>query len=118
MAEAKVVQIDDLVSISENALIMIAGIALKDCDGVSIKGVRINREEKTIEKSDLKNLKKSVKFIQHEKGIKFEIQVSVMYGSNIEDVSKAVQTAVFEAVERNIGVKPYKVNVIVNGIEF
>ncbi len=117
MAEAKVVQIDDLVTISENALVMIAGIALKDVEGVFLKGVNFE-ENKSIEKQALKNLRKCVAFIPHEKGIKFEISISIIYGANIEETSKNVQTAVFEAIERNIGVVPYKVNVIVNGIEF
>jgi uncharacterized alkaline shock family protein YloU len=96
---------------------MIAGIALKDVEAVSMRGVHF-KEDKTLDKGDLKNLKKNIRFIQHEKGIKYEISVSVKYGANIEETSKEVQTVVFDAVERNIGVKPYKVNVVVNGIEF
>jgi len=118
MADLKVVQIDDLVSISENALITIAGIALNDVEGVFIKGLKADEKQKALDKTGIKNLKKSIDFIQHDQGIMFEVSISITYGSNIEETSKKVQQAIFEAIERNIGVKPYKVNVIVNGIEF
>lgn len=115
MAELKSIQISDLVTISENALISIAGIALTEVEGVSTKH---SHADGVLDKSEMRHYKKTIKFTEHNQGMVFDISVKIKYGNNIEVVSKNIQETVINAFERNIGVKPHKINVIVTGIEF
>lgn len=114
MAENKqyITQVQDngTVMISEEVIAAIVTHAAKDVDGVVSLGCKPGVDPKKLWAKDLKIT------ISDSNEITVDCNVVIAYGSTVVAVAKAVQDAVFGAIESMTGVKPISVNINVCGI--
>ena len=103
------------VSISEEVLTIIAAAAAVDVEGVSSLGSGLNSEGTAT--ANRKALTKGVRLWEDER-VTVDLSILVRYGYVVTDVAKAVQEAVFAAVENTSGLEVAQVNVTVVGVTF
>ncbi|MBR1780495.1 MAG: Asp23/Gls24 family envelope stress response protein [Oscillospiraceae bacterium] len=115
MSELKeyVTQIQDQsnVHISEDAIFTVCAMAAVEVEGVA--GLSHIGSDVASAK---KNLSKAVRVRGVEGGVAVDVSIQVRFGSNIQDVAKAVQEAVRASVTDIIGLTPSSVNVYVSSI--
>ena len=103
------------IQITEDVVSVIAGIAMKDIEGVAkLASGFAGGISETIEK---KNLGKGVKVEINEKEVKIDVNIIVEYGSRIPDVAFEIQNRVKKSVESMTGLKVSEVNVHVQGVK-
>ncbi|MDD5938693.1 MAG: Asp23/Gls24 family envelope stress response protein [Clostridiales bacterium] len=105
------------IHISEDVLAVTAAAAALEVEGVGSLAANLG--------SDLvgmlagrKNLSKGVRVTVSEDAVSVDISVLVRYGSTIQEVAKAVQDAVYNAIENTSGFAVEAVNVHVVGVTF
>ena len=104
------------VSISEEVLTVIAAAAAVGVEGVSSLGSGLSSEGTTT--ANLKTLTKGVRLEVDDERVTVDLSILVRYGYVVTDVAKAVQDAVFSAVENTSGLEVSQVNVTVVGVTF
>ena len=104
------------VSISEEVLTVIAAAAAVEVEGVSSLGSGLSSEGATT--ANLKTLTKGVRLEVDDERVTVDLSILVRYGYVVTDVAKAVQDAVFSAVENTSGLEVSQVNVTVVGVTF
>jgi uncharacterized alkaline shock family protein YloU len=92
---------------------LIAGIALCRVEGASNIGGRSDRREDARKR---KNLSKGIKAEVEKENIILDLDVSIDFGKNFNDVSKEIQREVKKAVESMTGWTVEAVNVDVVGV--
>lgn len=103
------------ISIADDVVASIAGIAAIEVKGVSKLTGNISKE--LVSKLGKKNLANGVK-IDIEKGaVKVYISVELEYGNSIKKVSEEIQIKVKQAIENMTGLPVKVVNVVVSGIK-
>ena len=117
MSENKEYVTQDLESgsicISEEVIGSIASMAALEVEGVYGLGSTGSELSKLTKKASGKEVRV---LISQENEISIDCYVIVLYGFSVVDVAKAVQEAVFSAVESTTGQKVRDVNVSVGGI--
>ena len=104
------------VSISEEVLTVIAATAAVDVEGVSSLGSGLSSEGTA--SANRKALTKGVRLEVEDERVSVDLPILVRYGYVVTDVAKAVQEAVFSAVENTSGLEVSQVNVTVVGVTF
>lgn len=102
------------VSISEEVLAVIAAAAAVDVEGVSSLGSGASSDAA----SNRKALTRGVHLSVEDERVTVNLSILVRYGYGVTDVAKAVQDAVFGAVENTSGLGVDCVNVSVVGVTF
>ena len=104
------------VSISEEVLTVIAAAAAVDVEGVSSLGSGLSSDATAT--ANRKALTKGVRLSVEDEKVTVDLSILVRYGYVVTDVAKAVQDAVFSAVENTSGLGVACVNVAVVGVTF
>lgn len=104
------------VSISEEVLAVIAAAAAVDVEGVSCLGNGVGRD--FADPASRKALTKGVRLWVEDERVNVDLSILVRYGYVVTDVARAVQDAVFGAVENTSGLEVSQVNVTVVGVTF
>ncbi len=102
------------VSIADDVVASIAGIAAIEVKGVSKLTGNISKE--LVAKLGKKNLAKGVKVDIIEGTVDVDLSLELEYGNNIKTVSENVQIKVKQAIENMTGLTVGSVNVVVSGI--
>ncbi len=103
------------IQITEDVVSVIAGIAMKDIEGVA--KVAAGFAGGISEAFGKKNLGKGVKVEINEKEVKIDVSIIVKYGSKIPEVATRIQEKITADVESMTGFKVVSVNVKVQGVE-
>lgn len=105
------------IHISEEVLAVIAAAAALEVEGVgSLAG---NPSSDLAELLGKKNLAKGVHIsVNESESVCVEVSILIHYGYTIPDVAKAVQEAVYTAIESTSGLSVECVNVHVGGVTF
>lgn len=104
------------VSIADDVVASIAGIAAIEVKGVSKLNGNITNE--LIGKLGKKNLANGVKVEIEDGEVSVDISVEVIYGNNVRKLSVEIQDKVKQAIENMTGLTVKVVNVSVSGIKF
>ncbi|MCM1082085.1 MAG: Asp23/Gls24 family envelope stress response protein [Clostridium sp.] len=103
------------VSIADDVVASIAGIAAIEVKGVSKLTGNISKE--LVAKLGKKNLAKGVKVDIIEGTVDVDLSLELEYGNSIKTVSENVQIKVKQAIESMTGLAVGSVNVVVSGIK-
>ena len=105
------------ITISDDVVADIAGLAVTEVDGVAhLTGTS---PTEIITKIGKKKRSKGIRVIfEEEKCIRIDVSVIVRFGYNIVEVSAAVQERVKQALQTMTGLIPAVVNVRVSGVDF
>ena len=105
------------ITISDDVVADIAGLAVNEVDGVAhLTGTS---PTEIITKIGKKKRSKGIRVIfEEEKSIRIDVSVIVRFGYNIVEVSSAVQERVKQALQTMTGLIPAVVNVRVSGVDF
>ncbi len=103
------------VSIADDVVASIAGIAAIEVKGVSKLTGNISKE--LVAKLGKKNLSKGVKVDIIEGTVDVDLSLELEYGNSIKTVSENVQIKVKQAIESMTGLAVGSVNVVVSGIK-
>lgn len=103
------------VQITEDVISVIAGVAIKDIEGVAKAATGFTGG--ISEAFGIKNLGKGVKVEINEKEVKIDVSIIVKYGAKIPEVASKIQEKIATDVETMTGLKVVSVNVKVQGIE-
>ena len=103
------------IQITEDVVSVIAGIAMKDIEGVA--KVAAGFAGGISEAFGKKNLGKGVKVEINEKEVKNDVSIIVKYGAKIPEVATRIQEKITADVESMTGFKVVSVNVKVQGVE-
>lgn len=107
---------DNGISISEDVVSVIAGVAVSEVSGVaSMAGGFAGGISEVF--SGKKNMSKGIKVEVGEKETKIDVNIIVEYGVRIPDVAFEIQNRVTKAVETMTGLKVVEVNVHVQGVK-
>lgn len=104
------------IHISEEVLAVIAAAAAQEVDGVSSLAGGLSGDLAEIVAG--KKLNRGIDIRINEDSISIRVAILVKYGHVVPEVGKAVQEAVFNAVENTTGLKVACVNVQVTGVAF
>lgn len=104
------------INISEDVIYSMVRTAITEVDGVA--GLSNTAGAELAELFGLKTLAKGVKVQLVEDKIKVDAIITVLYGSNIVSVAKAVQEKVASVVQSTTGIEGAEVNVHVSGVAF
>ena len=103
------------ISIADDVVASIAGIAAIEVKGVSKLTGNISKE--LVSKLGKKNLANGVKVDIDKGAVKVYTSVEVEYGNSIKKVSEEIQAKVKQSVENMTGLTVKVVNVVVSGIK-
>lgn len=103
------------ISIADDVVASIAGIAATEVKGVSKLNGNISKE--LIGKLGKKNLANGVKIGIEDGNVACDISLEIEYGNSIKKVSEEVQAKVKQAIENMTGLNVSVVNVAVSGIK-
>lgn len=102
------------VQIADDVVVMIAGLATREVEGVSAMVGNVTGE--LMSKVGVKNLAKGVKVDILGKDVTVDLAVNVEYGYNIPVVSQKIQTKVKSAIENMTGLNVVDVNIRIAGV--
>jgi len=112
--EEIVIDGNDAIKISNDAVATYAGIAVSEVAGVYAMSGGLAGITEVL--SGKKNLSKGIKVDVGEKSAKIDISIVVEYGARIPEVAFEIQTRVKKTVETMTGLKVLEVNVHVQGV--
>ena len=103
-----------VVRVSDEVLIVIAGTAALEIDGVVGIGGQIlsNPNDKAVRKHMIRGIRMKIE----DEEVKLGISITVKYGYKIQDVSVQVQERIKTAIETMTGLNVKKVNVVVGAL--
>ncbi len=104
------------ISIADDVVASIAGIAALEVDGVSKLTGNISKE--LIGKLGKKNLAGGVKTEITDGNVNVDLSLELEYGNSVKKVSEEVQLKVKQSVENMTGLHVQSVNVVISGIKF
>jgi len=102
------------ISISEEVIAVIAGVAAIDVDGVY--GLFISHGKELTNMIGRKGLAKGIKLQTDEGGVSIDVSVMVEMGYSVSQVGEDIQRGVASAVESAVGVTVSAVNVNICGV--
>lgn len=103
------------ISIADDVVASIAGIAATEVKGVSKLTGNISTE--LIGKLGKKNLANGVKISIEDNVVCVDISLEIEYGNSVKKVSEEVQTRIKQSIENMTGLSVGLVNVVVSGIK-
>ena len=103
------------IKISNDVIAIIAGMALCDLEGVLI-GDKLPIE--FIDRSNAKNIARSIKIDIKEGNVFVNISVSMLFGINIQEKSKEIQAAIKNAINTMTGLNVVRVDVTILQLTF
>lgn len=103
------------ISIADDVVASIAGIAALEVDGVAKLTGNITND--LVAKLGKKNLSNGVKVEIADGVVSVDLSLEIKYGSSIRTVSEKVQERVKQSVENMTGLTVKVVNVVVSGIK-
>ncbi|MBO5424517.1 MAG: Asp23/Gls24 family envelope stress response protein [Lachnospiraceae bacterium] len=103
------------ISIADDVVASIAGIAAIEVKGVSKLTGNISKE--LVGKLGKKNLANGVKIELVDGGVNVDISLELEYGNSVKKVSEEVQVKVKQSIETMTGLSVRVVNVVVSGIK-
>lgn len=104
------------IHISEEVLAVIAAAAAQEVDGVSSLAGGLSGDLAELVAG--KKLNRGIDIRINEDAVSIRVAILVKYGHVVPEVGKAVQEAVFSAVENTTGLKVECVNVQITGVAF
>lgn len=105
------------IHISEEVLAVIAAAAALEVEGVGSLAANLGSD--LAELLGKKSLSKGVHIsVNEEEGVCVDVSILIRFGYTIPDVAKAVQDAVYTAIENTSGLSVECVNVHVGGVLF
>lgn len=105
-----------LIRISDDVVATIAGLAALDTPGIAAMSGGIS--EGLAKRLSGKNVQKGVSVEVGQLEAAIDLRIIVHYGSQIQDVCRALQINVREAIENMTGLQVVEVNVKVEGVAF
>lgn len=103
------------ITIAEEVVAIIAGIACTEVEGVASMAGNITNE--IVAKLGMKNLSKGVKVELNENNVIVMVSIVLSYEANVPEVSRKVQDRVKTSIENMTGLEVAEVNVRIAGIE-
>ena len=103
------------VSIADDVVAAIAGLAATEVEGVSKLTGNVPNE--LVSKLGKKNLAKGVKVMIDDKDVIVDLSLELEYGFNVKNVSLSVQDKVKQAIENMTGLNTVAVNVKISGVK-
>ena len=115
--KAFVIKEDDMgeITVAEEVVAIIAGIASTEVSGVSSMSGNITNE--IVAKLGMRNLSKGVRVEMAENIVKVTVSIIVDYQANVPEVSRSVQERVKTSIENMTGLNVAEVNVKIAGID-
>ncbi|MBE5905277.1 MAG: Asp23/Gls24 family envelope stress response protein [Lachnospiraceae bacterium] len=115
--KAFVIKEDDMgeITVAEEVVAIIAGIASTEVEGVSSMSGNITNE--IVAKLGMKNLSKGVKVEMNGNNVNVLVSIIVDYQANVPEVSRRVQERVKTSIENMTGLNVAEVNVKIAGID-
>ncbi|MBE5900951.1 MAG: Asp23/Gls24 family envelope stress response protein [Lachnospiraceae bacterium] len=115
--KAFVIKEDDMgeITVAEEVVAIIAGIASTEVEGVSSMSGNITNE--IVAKLGMRNLSKGVRVDMSEDTVNVTVSVIVDYQANVPEVSRKVQERVKTSIENMTGLNVAEVNVKIAGID-
>lgn len=101
------------VLISQDVLVSIAALAVRDVEGVAALSGLLGAD---VSKAGKKNLSKGIKVSVSDNSVSIDCSIIVLYGHPVVEVAKNVQKAIADAIESMTGNKAENINVNVCGI--
>lgn len=105
------------IHISEEVLAVIAAAAALEVEGVGSLAANLGTDLAEL-LGGKKNLAKGIHISVEEESVRVDVALLIKYGFTIPDVARAVQEAVYSAIENTSGLTVECVNVQVSGITF
>lgn len=102
------------VSIADDVVAIIAGLAATEVDGVDSMAGNITNE--LVAKLGMKNLSKGVKVEVDEQHVSVNLSINIKYNQSIPEVCERVQERVKNSIENMTGLNVLDVNVKVAGV--
>ena len=102
------------VKIADEVVVMIAGLAATEVEGVDSMAGNITNE--LVGKLGMKNLNRGVKISVDDDHVSVELSLNMKYGYSIPDVSEKVQERVRTAIETMTGLTVLEVNIKIAGV--
>lgn len=106
-----------VIHVSEDVLAVAAAAAVLEVEGVGALAANLGSSLAEMQ-ARKKNLSKGVRVTMAEEAVNVEVAILVKYGSSVQNVAKAVQSAVCTAIENTSGFAVANVNVHVAGVAF
>lgn len=113
--EKRSFKIRDSVTVTDEVVAIIAGLAATEVPGVfSLEG---NIKNNAIEKSGLNKLQRGVKIIQKDENeIIIRLAINIEYGKNIEGICEAVQEKVMSTIKNMTGMTVDSVDIKISSV--
>ena len=102
------------VTIADEVVAMIAGLAATEVEGVDSMAGNITNE--LVGKLGMKNLSKGVKVEVNEEHVSVDLSLNMKYGYSLPAVSEKVQERVRTAIETMTGLTVLEVNIKIAGV--
>ena len=103
------------VRIADEVVVIIAGLATTEVEGVSSMAGNITNE--IVSKLGMKNLSKGILVEVMENEVKVDVAINIAYGYSIPEVSAKVQDKVKSAIENMTGLTVAVVNVRIASVD-
>ena len=103
------------VQVAEEVVVIIAGLAAMEAEGVSSMGGNITRD--AVSRLGIKNLSKGIRIDMEENRVTVTVAINISYGYSIPSVSAKVQEKVKNAIETMTGLEVSAVNVKILEVE-
>ncbi len=103
------------ITVAEEVVAIIAGIASTEVEGVSSMSGNITNE--IVAKLGMKNLSKGVRVEMNDNNVTVMVSVIVDYAANVPEVSRKVQERIKTSIENMTGLNVAEVNVKIAGID-
>ena len=103
------------ITVAEEVVAIIAGIASTEVEGVSSMSGNITNE--IVAKLGMKNLSKGVRVEMNENNVSVLVSISVDYAASVPEVSRKVQERIKTSIENMTGLNVAEVNVKIAGID-
>ena len=103
------------ITVAEEVVAIIAGIASTEVEGVSAMSGNITNE--LVAKLGMKNLSKGVRVEMNENNVSVQVSIIVDFAANVPEVSRKVQERIKTSIENMTGLNVAEVNVKIAGID-
>ena len=103
------------ITVAEEVVAIIAGIASTEVEGVSARSGNITNE--LVAKLGMKNLSKGVRVEMNENNVSVQVSIIVDFAANVPEVSRKVQERIKTSIENMTGLNVAEVNVKIAGID-
>ena len=103
------------ISITDNVLASIAGLAAVECAGI-VGMSALNAVEGIYELLKRENVTKGVRVVTNENSVQIDLYVVIEYGVSMVAVAQNVIDAVKYNIESQTGLRVDKVNVLIQGV--